>query len=124
MAVCALNVSVLEECGGGENEVGVVGGVGKEEIVDHGEEIGTRESADHGVAVGGDRAGVGVVDEERVDGRAAAVFRIAFRASSQLSERLAEGAHVHDAGVAGEGRGQREIGALDGLLVPRKSAGG
>ena len=70
MAVGALNVGVFEEGGGGEDVVGVVGGVGKEEVVDDGEEVGAGEAAADGVLVGSDGAGVGVVDEEGVDGRA------------------------------------------------------
>jgi hypothetical protein len=70
VAVGSLNVSVFEESGGRQNVVGVVGGVGKEQFVDHGEEIGARQATAHGVLVGCYSAGVGVVDEEGVDGRA------------------------------------------------------
>ena len=74
VAVGALNVGVFEEGGGGQNVVGVVGGVVEEEIVDDGEEVVAEEAALDGVVVGSDGAGIGVVDEERVDARA--VFRI------------------------------------------------
>jgi hypothetical protein len=69
VAVCALNVGVLQESGRGQDVVGVIGGVGEEELVDDGEEVGAGEAAAHGVLVGSDGAGVGVVDEESVDGR-------------------------------------------------------
>ncbi len=40
VAVGALNVGVFEEGCGGENVVGVVGGVGEEQIMNHGEQVG------------------------------------------------------------------------------------
>ena len=45
VTVGALDVVVLEECRGGQDDVGVVGGVGEELLVDDGEEIGARQAA-------------------------------------------------------------------------------
>ena len=70
VAVGALNVGVFEEGGGGEDVVGVVGGVGKEELVDDGEEVVAGKAAADGVLIGRDGGGVGVVDKEGMDGRA------------------------------------------------------
>ena len=44
MAVGSLDVLVFEESGGGEHDVGVVGGVGEELLVDDGEEIRARHA--------------------------------------------------------------------------------
>src|SRR5215831_7538598 len=41
--ICALQVFVLEKRGRGQNEVGVVGSVGEELLVHHGEQIGTQQ---------------------------------------------------------------------------------
>jgi hypothetical protein len=74
VAVGALDVLVLEEGGCGQDDVGVVGGVGKELLVDDGEEAGAGEAAEDGLLVGCDGRGVGVVDEERVDGEGRRLF--------------------------------------------------
>ena len=73
VAVGALNVGVFEERGGGQNVVGVVGGVSEEQLVDDGEEVGARQAARDGVVIGRNGAGVGVVDEEGVYRRAVGV---------------------------------------------------
>ncbi len=102
VAVGALNVGVLEEGGGGQHVVGVVGGVGEEELVDDGEEIGAREAAAHGVLVGRDRAGVGVVDEEGVD----AAGRLVRPASPSSVSAWPRADMLTSAGFAAEGRGE------------------
>ena len=67
MAVGALNILMFEERRCGQENVGVVGGVGEELLVDDGEQIGAREAAQDRALVGGDGGWVGVVDEERAD---------------------------------------------------------
>jgi hypothetical protein len=74
MAVRALNVSVLKERGRWQNVVGVVGCVGKKQLVDHGEKVRPRQPSTDGVLVGGNSAGIRVVDEERVHGRPVGLF--------------------------------------------------
>ena len=98
VAVGALDVLELEEGGRGEDEVGVVGGVGEELLVDDGEEVVAREAAEDVVLVGRDGGGVAVVDEEGVDGRAA-------DAGVGQGERAAELAHVDGARGAAERTG-------------------
>ena len=60
---------VLEECGRRQNDVGVVGGVGKELLVHHGEQVRTPQAANHFIVVGTNRRRIGVVDEQRLDRR-------------------------------------------------------
>ena len=81
--VRALNVCVLQKCGRGQNVIGVVGGVGKEQLVDHGEEVRSHQAAAHGVLVGSHRTGIRVVNEERMNRRAF------FRLCAQFRQRQA-----------------------------------
>jgi antitoxin (DNA-binding transcriptional repressor) of toxin-antitoxin stability system len=118
VAVSALDVLVLEEGGCGEDDVGVVGGVSEELLVDDGEEIGAREAAQYGRLVGSDGRGVGVVDKKRVDRGAVVSF------AAEFGECLAEDGHVDDAGFAAEGAGLHEVGALEGCFIPAEGAAG
>ena len=63
VAVGALEVGVLEERGGGEHDVGIVGSIGPELLVHDGEEVRAGHAAQNRVLVGRDGAGIGVVDE-------------------------------------------------------------
>ena len=67
VAVGAHDVFGFEEGGGGEDDVGVVGGVGEELLVDDGEEVVAAEAGEDACGVGRDGGGVAVVDEEGVD---------------------------------------------------------
>ena len=85
MSVCSRKVVA------GQDVVGVVGGVVEEEIVDDGEEVVAQKAPLDGVVVGSNGAGVGVVDEERVD--AWAVCGV----GAEFGEGVAENAHVDGA---------------------------
>jgi hypothetical protein len=74
VSVGALNVGVLEERGRGQDVVGVVGGVGEKLLVDHGKEIVARQAAAHGVVIRRHRAGIRVVDKQRMHRRAVGFF--------------------------------------------------
>ena len=67
VSIGGLQVLVLEERGRGKNDVGVVGGVGEELLVHHGEQVRTLQSANHLVVVGTNRRRIRVVNEERLD---------------------------------------------------------
>ena len=69
MAVGALDVCVLKKGGGGQNVVGVVGGVSEEKFVDHCEEVWPQQPAPHGILVGSHRGRVRVIDKERMNRR-------------------------------------------------------
>ncbi len=65
MTITSLEVFVFEERGGGEHDICVVGGVGKELLMHYGVEVVAQQSADHGVLIGSNCRGIGVVDEKR-----------------------------------------------------------
>ncbi len=113
MAVGSLHVLVLEEGGGGEQDVGVVGGVGEELLVDDGEEVGLRHSAQDLGLVGRDGGGVRVVDEERLHWRVV-----------ELGEGMAQLGHVDDARVALEWACEHQVGAFEDDFVPREGSAG
>ena len=69
VAVSGLQIFVLEKGSGGQHDVGVVGGVGEELLVDDGEKIGAHQSADDFVVIGADGRRIRVVDEQRLDRR-------------------------------------------------------
>ncbi len=59
-----VEVGVLQERGGGQQDIGVVGGVGLELLQHHGEQIVAPQAAQHGVLVGRDGGGVRIVDHQ------------------------------------------------------------
>ena len=69
MTVSGLQIFVLEKSCGGQHDVGVVGSVGEELLVDDGEKVGAHQSADDFIVVGADRRGIRVVNEQRLNGR-------------------------------------------------------
>ena len=66
MAVREVEVGVLQERGGGQQDVGVVGGVGLELLQHHGEQVLAAQAREHHVLVGRDGRGIGVVDHQRL----------------------------------------------------------
>ncbi len=58
---------MLQEGGRRQHDIGVVGGVGEELLVHHGEEVAAHQSPNHGVLVGSNGRGIRVVDEERLN---------------------------------------------------------
>ena len=62
MAVGVVEVFALEGGGGGQDDVGVAGGVCEEALVDDGEEVFALEAAQDLVLVGGGAGGIGGVD--------------------------------------------------------------
>jgi hypothetical protein len=88
VAVRLVQVLVLELRRRGQQHVGVVGGVGLEVLEDDGEEILAAQAGDDVLAIGGDGAGVGVVDDERLHRRIVGA-----------RQRLAEAGHVDRAGA-------------------------
>ena len=85
----ALNIFCLQKGRRGEQDVGVVRRIGKELFVDDGEQVFAAHSPEHIVLVGSDDGGIGVVDEQGLDRRAA---------NSRVAgcEGLAETDHVYD----------------------------
>ena len=67
MSIGAHQLLVLEKRGGGKDDVGVVGGVGKELLMDDGEQVRPAQAFQHTVRVGRDRGGVAVIDKQRLD---------------------------------------------------------
>jgi hypothetical protein len=60
---------VFEKGGGGQDDVGEIGGVGLELFEDDGEEIVAPEAAADGVLIGRDGGRVRVVDDQGLDRR-------------------------------------------------------
>lgn len=109
VAVGVVEVFALEGCGGGQDDVGVAGGVCEEALVDDGEEVFALEAAQDLVLVGGGAGGIGGIDVERLDGRFECI----------VIERAAELAHVDVANAS-----LLEVGAADDVLVEGVAAGG
>ena len=85
MAVGLVHVVVLELSGGRQHDIGVVGGVGEENFVHHGEQVLAPESGDHLLRVRAHRHRVVVVDIDRAHRRLGRCERVAER-------RLVDGA--------------------------------
>ena len=102
-----VDVVVLEEHGGRQDDVGHGRGVGQELLVHGDEQIGPREAAVHLAELGGDAHRVGVLDQQRVD-RAAALQRLGLAGQDRADPRLVQRADRRIAGVQ----------ALDHRLVP------
>lgn len=113
VSVCRLQIFVLEEGGRRQDDVSIVGGIGKKLLVHDGEQIRTLQTADHRIVIGTDRRRIRVVDKERLDRRI--VKRV---------QRRAQCHHVDGA----RGPSQRflhQVGPLQGVFVqPKGSAGG
>ena len=75
----------------GQQDVGVIGGVGLELLEHHGEQIVAAHAGEHRGLIRGDGGGVRVVDHHRLHGRIV-----------QFGERLAQLRHVDDARFAAE----------------------
>ena len=58
MAVGEVEVGVLQEGGGGQQDIGVVGGVGLKLLEHHGEQVRSPEAAQDGVWLGAMAAGL------------------------------------------------------------------
>ncbi len=79
VAVGEVEIGVLQKRGGGQQDVGVIGGVGLELLEHHGEQIVAAQAREHGILIGRDGGRVGVVDHQRLDRRIV-----------EFGERLAE----------------------------------
>ena len=60
---------MFQKCGDGQHDIGEIGGVGLELFEHDGEEIVAAQASAHGVLIGRDGGGVGVVDHEGLDRR-------------------------------------------------------
>ena len=107
--VRALNVGVLEKRRRRQNVIGVIRGVGEEQVVHHGEQIRPRQAAPHRVLVRRDRAGIRVVDKQRVHRRPSPVLRITSIRLTFAFSACAQRRHIHHARQAAQRRSQREI---------------
>src|SRR5580704_18817592 len=67
--VSGLQVLVLEKRGRRQNDVSIVGRVGKELFVDDGKQIGTQQPANDFVVIGTRRRRITAVNEQRLDRR-------------------------------------------------------
>jgi hypothetical protein len=94
MAVGLVDVELFHVAGGRQQDVGVVGGVGLEEVVDDGEQVVAGEAAHHLARLRGDRHRIAVVDEQRLDRRL------------RVQQVVADGAHVD--------RSRRRVGIRSG----------
>ena len=94
---------MFELSGRGEDDIGVVGGVGQELVVDDREEIVALKSGDDAGLVGGDHRGVGVVNVKNANRRA----------GQFAGERLGELVHVDQSGSR-----RCEVGAGETAVVP------
>ena len=106
MAVAAVHVPVLQLRGGGQDVVGVVGGVGLEMLQHHGEQVFAGKALHHFARIRGHGDGVAVVDHQRLD------------RCRGVQQGIADGAHVDGAGPA---PGQ-QIGPLQGCALYRELA--
>ena len=97
VAVCALDVGVLEERGCGQDILGEIGRIGEELVVDYREEVRALKAAHHGIMVGRYGARVGVVHEERMNIGSSADFVSWSLPCSLLFQRLTQGRHIHGA---------------------------
>ena len=90
MAVGSVEVRVFEEGRRGQDEIGVVGGIGLELFDDDGEEVFAAQASQNRALVGYDGGGVRAVDEERLH-----------RGIAGIGERGAELGHVDEPGGVG-----------------------
>ena len=84
-----VDVGMLEEHGGRQDDVGHAGRVGQELLVHRHEQVVPREAAVHLAEVGGDAHRVGVLDQQRVD-RPAAGQRLGLARQDRADLRLVE----------------------------------
>ncbi len=108
MAVRLVDVVLLERGRGGQDDVGVVDGVGLEEVVDHREEVLARETLADLLALRRHRQRVRVVDEHGLHGRS----------ERGVEQDPSDLAHVEQARPRG-----REVRSLQGGGVGREGAG-
>ena len=101
---------MLQLCGGGQDVVGVVGGVGLEMLEHHGEQVFARKTFDDLARIGCDRDGVAVVDDECFD------FGTEF-CRTWLLQVIANGHHVDRASAS-----SFQIWPLQSSLVHREHA--
>ena len=101
VAVGEVEVGVFEESGGGQNDIGEIGGIGLELFEHDGEQIVAAQAAAHRVLIGRDGGGVGIVDHQGFHGRVV-----------DCGQRVAELRHVDDAGFAAERRRELQVGAF------------
>ena len=69
MPVSGLQILLLEECRRRENNIGIIGCVSKELLMNHREQVRPLQTAYHLVVIRAHGCGIGVVDKERLDGR-------------------------------------------------------
>ena len=106
MAVRLHEVEVLELRRGGQHDVGVVDGIGREVLEHDREQVVAREAGRDTARVGRDRDRIRVVDDQRVDALEAGAF-----GTQQI---VADGRHVDGARCASrEQVGTRQRGAID-----------
>ena len=91
MAVCEIQVGVLQEGGGGQQDIGVIGGVVLKLLEYHGEQVVAPQAAQNLVLVGRDGRGVGVVDHHGLH-----------RRMVQAVERGTQLGHIHQPRFASE----------------------
>ena len=89
IAAAAIDVVMLEEHGGRQDDVGQLRRVGHELLVHAGEEVLAAKSLDHQPLLGCDIGGVGVLDEQRRH-RRAAVERRGIAGEDRADARLVE----------------------------------
>ena len=85
-----MHIPVFQLGGGGQQVVGVVGGVGLKVLQHHGEQVFAGKALHHPARVGRHRHRVAVVDHQRLDGRAEL-------GTGWAQQVVADGAHVDGA---------------------------
>ena len=105
VAVGEVQVGVLQKRGCGQQDVGVIGGVGLELFQHHCEQILAPHPSQHQVLIGRDGGGIGVVNDHRLH-----------RRMVELGQRLAQLGHIDDARFAAERRTRVAARAFPGRL--------
>ena len=111
MAVAGVHVPVLQLGGGGQQVVGIVGGVGLKMLQHHSKQVLAGKALNHPARVGRHRHGVTVVHHQRLNGWA----KFSARRAQQV---ISNGAHVDGSRPPAS----QQVGPLQRSPVYRKAA--
>ncbi len=107
VAAARVIIVVLHEGGGGQDDIGHLGRLGHELLVDDGEQVLTPEPLPGEGVIGSDHHGIGVLDQQRLDG-AAALERVGI-----AGEDGADAAHIELAHIGLFERGAGDLGFVE-----------
>ncbi len=113
MPIGPVDIFVFEERGGGQQNVGIIYGVGKELLMHNREQVGPQEPAHHIVVIGRDHRGVGVVNKHRLD-----------RRILQAGKGLAQFRHIDHPRGTPQRALHHQIGSFQRLVIEGKRPAG